>query len=165
VAIGLSGYATGAGATRRCGAAASCLSVCMAKSRERGGPARWHGSARHLSDAASQLCGPPRGARRRYAYRPGPLRPQACQNDSGVDTRAAAWRPRGAQPSRWAVRRHGGLGRHVFLFDTTPLQVLYTSLCSLRTLQRQRRSRRGTGAREAGRYAPPPPTQWQGRAA
>jgi site-specific recombinase XerD len=63
VAICLSGYETSAGSTRRCGAAASCLNTCPTKSPERGGPSRWNCQARHLSDAASQFCGPPLGVR------------------------------------------------------------------------------------------------------
>jgi hypothetical protein len=62
-------------------------------------------------------------------------------------TRAAAWRQRHAQSPRWAMRRHDGMGRRCFLFDTTAPQMLYTHLCSLCILQRQRREPERKGAR------------------
>jgi hypothetical protein len=98
---------------------ATCLSHRSAKSSKRGGPARWACQARNLSDAASQLCGPPPGTWLRHSHRPGALRTQGCQNDYGLYTRAAAWRQRGAQSSRWTVRGNGGMGLCCFLFDTT----------------------------------------------
>ena len=37
------------------------------------------------------------------------------------------------------------MGLHFFLFDTTSLQILYTNLCSLCLLQRQRREPESKG--------------------
>jgi hypothetical protein len=45
------------------------------------------------------------------------------------------------------MKRHGGMGLRFFLFDTTAPQMVYTNLCSLYILQRQRREPERKGAR------------------